>query len=73
MGANRVAAAALAAFAAALGGLVTAMPLWIPAGVLISAAAIVLRQPREDEAEHAPPNGLREGEAQTRTPCERTI
>lgn len=30
--------------AAALAGLVTAMPLWIPAGVLIGAAAILLGQ-----------------------------
>ena len=31
---------------AALAGLVTAMPLWIPAGVLIGAAALVLRLDR---------------------------
>jgi hypothetical protein len=31
--------------AAALAGLVTAMPLWIPAGVLIGAAALVLGPP----------------------------
>ena len=30
--------------AAALGGLVTAMPLWIPAGVVIGAAAVILGQ-----------------------------
>jgi hypothetical protein len=32
--------------AAALAGLVTAMPLWIPAGVVIGAAAAVLGQPQ---------------------------
>lgn len=30
---------------AALAGLVTAMPLWIPAGVVIGAAALMLEQP----------------------------
>ena len=30
--------------AAALGGLVTAMPLWIPAGIVIGAAALILGQ-----------------------------
>jgi hypothetical protein len=34
-----------ALIAAALGGLVTAMPLWIPAGVLIGAAALLLGEP----------------------------
>jgi hypothetical protein len=33
--------------ATALAGLVTAMPLWIPAGVVIGAAALLLSQPRE--------------------------
>jgi hypothetical protein len=32
---------------AALAGLVTAMPLWIPAGVVIGAAAVLLGQPRD--------------------------
>jgi hypothetical protein len=32
--------------AAALAGLVTAMPLWIPAGVVIGAAALILGQER---------------------------
>jgi hypothetical protein len=31
--------------AAALAGLVTAMPLWLPAGVVIGAAAVLLGQP----------------------------
>jgi hypothetical protein len=35
--------------AAALAGLVTAMPLWIPAGVLIGAAAILLPRPRTEQ------------------------
>jgi hypothetical protein len=34
--------------AAALAGLITAMPLWIPAGVVIGAAALVLGQPSGD-------------------------
>jgi hypothetical protein len=34
---------------AALAGLVTAMPLWIPAGVLISAAALILGNSRDLE------------------------
>jgi hypothetical protein len=34
--------------AAALAGLVTAMPLWIPAGVLIGAAAVLLRPETAD-------------------------
>ena len=33
--------------AAALAGLATAMPLWIPAGVLFAAAALVIREPAE--------------------------
>ena len=42
--ANRLSAAALA-------GLVTATPLWIPAGVLIGAAAVLLGAPQNDECE----------------------
>jgi hypothetical protein len=33
--------------AASLGGLVTAMPLWIPAGAVIGAAALILGQPAD--------------------------
>lgn len=36
---------------AALAGLVTATPLWIPAGVLIGAAAVLLGAPQNDECE----------------------
>jgi hypothetical protein len=36
--------------AAALGGLVTAMPLWVPAGIVIGAAAVVLGQGDAQEA-----------------------
>jgi hypothetical protein len=36
--------------AAALAGLVTAMPLWIPAGVLIGAAAVLAAPPRDESA-----------------------
>jgi hypothetical protein len=35
--------------AAALAGLVTAMPLWIPAGIVIGAAAFLLGQPHSGE------------------------
>ena len=38
--------------AAALAGLVTAMPLWIPAGVVIGAAAVVLGEPRTNGPAH---------------------
>jgi hypothetical protein len=42
--------------ASALAGLVTAMPLWIPAGVVIGAAALVLgREARAPEARDARP------------------
>jgi hypothetical protein len=45
--------------AAALAGLVTAMPLWIPAGVVIGAAAVLLGQPqRRDDALPAHPTSL---------------
>ena len=33
--------------AAALAGLVTAMPLWVPAGIVIGAAAVVLGHPND--------------------------
>jgi hypothetical protein len=43
--------------AAALAGLVTAMPLWIPAGVVIGAAAVMLGQPRTpNPTEHSSRN-----------------
>jgi hypothetical protein len=45
--------------AAALAGLVTAMPLWIPAGVVIGAAAVVLGQPHgRGVATAAPPASM---------------
>jgi hypothetical protein len=43
--------------AAALAGLVTAMPLWIPAGVLITAAALVLGPSGERLADAGPRSG----------------
>ena len=46
-----------ALIAAALAGLVTAMPLWIPAGVLIGAAALLLGDPRDRHAEPAHMHG----------------
>lgn len=56
--------------AAALAGLVTAMPLWIPAGVVVGAAALILRQPRDRHAtvEHSRRNVLRKTGVTTRTP-----
>jgi hypothetical protein len=49
-----------ALIAAALGGLITAMPLWIPAGVVIGAAAFLLDDPRNRarQTEHARQNLL---------------
>ena len=44
---------------AALAGLVTAMPLWIPAGIVIGAAAILLGQPSMRPAPGAGRNILR--------------
>jgi hypothetical protein len=44
---------------AALAGLVTAMPLWIPAGIVIGAAAILLGQPSKDLASGGGGNVLR--------------
>ncbi len=56
--------------AAALAGLVTAMPLWIPAGVVIGAAALMLRQSRDRHAavEDSHRNLLRTTGVTTRTP-----
>jgi ABC-type siderophore export system fused ATPase/permease subunit len=52
--------------AAALAGLVTALPLWIPAGVLIGAAAAVLGMPAAADANRAR-NLPRVSGVQTRT------
>jgi hypothetical protein len=41
--------------AAALAGLVAAMPLWIPAGIVIGAAALVLGQATSAEGSSAQP------------------
>jgi hypothetical protein len=68
LAATGAAAARGVLIAAALAGLVTAMPLWIPAGVLIGAAAIVIRPPKSDETNNAPRNLLRMSGVQTRTP-----
>jgi hypothetical protein len=46
LAATGAASARAVLIAAALAGLVTAMPLWIPAGVLIGAAAIMIRPPK---------------------------
>jgi len=53
--------------AAALAGLVTAMPLWIPAGVLIGAAAILLRPPQTARPTPAHWNDLHMSGAHTYT------
>jgi hypothetical protein len=52
---------------AALAGLVTAMPLWIPAGIVIGAAAILLGQPSKDRAPSGGENVLRTGGVKTGT------
>ena len=53
---------------AALAGLVTAMPLWIPAGVVIGAAALLLGQPGDGHAPSGLGNILRTRGVDTRTP-----
>jgi len=53
--------------AAALAGLVTAMPLWIPAGVVIGAAAMLLGRPSRDHAPTGTGNALRTRGVDTRT------
>jgi hypothetical protein len=77
---NRIAAAALALtgepsarrilIAAALGGLVTAMPLWIPGGVVIAAAALILGQAadRNGPIDQTHRNLLRSSGVTTRSP-----
>jgi hypothetical protein len=67
---TRAPAARNVLIAAALAGLVTAMPLWIPAGVLIGAAAILLGHSsnRHASSEHSPGNLLRTAGVDTRTP-----
>jgi len=56
--------------AAALAGFVTAMPLWVPAGVVIGAAAILLGQSvdRRPSSEHPRRNVLRTTSVDTHTP-----
>jgi hypothetical protein len=54
--------------AAALAGLVTALPFWIPAGVVIGAAAIVLGQPSSGRAPTVGGDVLRARGVNTRTP-----
>ncbi len=54
--------------AAALAGLVTAMPLWIPAGVVIGAAAMLLSQSSDGHAPSEGGNALRTRGVDTRTP-----
>jgi hypothetical protein len=55
---------------AALAGLITAMPLWIPAGVVIGAAALILGplSDRQAAAEDSRRNLLRTTGVTTRTP-----
>ena len=56
--------------AASLGGLVTAMPLWIPAGVVIGAAALILGQAadRHGPIDKTHRNLLRTSGVTTRSP-----
>jgi hypothetical protein len=56
--------------AAALAGLVTAMPLWIPAGVVIGASALLLGQPSDRHAPsaHSRRNLLHTTDVDTSTP-----
>jgi hypothetical protein len=54
--------------AAALAGLVTAMPLWIPAGVVIGAAAVLLGRPSDQRPTTGGRNVLGVGGVNTRTP-----
>jgi hypothetical protein len=60
---------ALLVIAAALAGLVTAMPLWIPAGVVIGAAALILGPSSDPHAaiENPRRNRLRTTGVTTRT------
>jgi hypothetical protein len=53
---------------AAVAGLVTAMPLWIPAGVLIGAAAALLGPPKADQFGDAQRNLLHVTGVHTNTP-----
>jgi hypothetical protein len=46
--------------AAALAGLVTAMPLWVPAGVVLGAAAIILGRPDGNDLPTDAPSAARE-------------
>ena len=63
-------AARILLIVAALAGFVTAMPLWIPAGVVIGAAAILLGQSgeRHPSGEHSRRNLLPTTGVDTRTP-----
>jgi hypothetical protein len=68
LAATGAASARVVLIAAALAGLVTAMPLWIPAGVLIGAAAALLSPPHGDGSKPNGRNLLRTTGAHTRTP-----
>jgi hypothetical protein len=57
--------------AAALAGLVTAMPFWIPAGVIIGAAAMLLGQPSSSRAANGRGNVLGTRGVTTRMPRQR--
>jgi hypothetical protein len=59
--------------AAVLAGLVTAMPLWVPAGVVIGAAAVILGESSDGHATggDSSRNLLRATGVSTRTPTER--
>ncbi len=68
LAATGAASARAVLIAAALAGLVTAMPLWIPAGVLMGAAAVLLGPLEHDGSDHADRNRLRTTGVHARTP-----
>lgn len=72
LAASGAASARVVLIAAALAGLVTAMPLWIPAGVLIGAAAVFLGPAHDDESDQAGRNRLRTTGVHTNTPRQGT-
>lgn len=73
LAATGAASARTVLIAAALVGLVTAMPLWIPTGVLIGAAALLVGPPRGVESDDARRKLRRMSGVHTRTPRPRKV
>jgi hypothetical protein len=65
--------ARVALITAALAGLTTATPLWIPAGVLIAAAAVLLGARQNDHCERTNRNSLRASGVHTHDLCQEEI